>query len=94
MPGSEDLNFSKVGTNSVPLKIIIRRSTTMRIMDYETRRTLNDVGVTLTMEEADELCTYLQRLRSNPGVQHVHLSEIVGNRLEREITVTLAGHSG
>lgn len=61
----------------------------MRIMDYETRRTLNDVGVYLTREEADELCAYLMRLRENPDVQRVYLSEIVGSHLERELTLAL-----
>ncbi len=61
----------------------------MRITDYETQRTLNDVGITLTAEEADELCAYLTRLRDCPDVRRVHLSEIVGNRLERELTLAV-----
>jgi len=61
----------------------------MRIMDYETNRSLNDIGVILTVDEADELCAYLQTMRQRPSVSHIHLSEIVGNRLEREITVSL-----
>jgi len=64
----------------------------MRIMDYETNRSLNDVAVYLTRDEADELCAYLLRLRARPDVQRVHLSEVVGDRLEREITVALAEH--
>jgi hypothetical protein len=59
----------------------------MRIMDYETNRSLNDIGVFLTLDEADELCAYLQVLRKRPEVQRVHLSEILGSHLEREITV-------
>jgi len=58
-------------------------------MDYETNRSLNDIGVFLTIDEADELCAYLQTLQARPNVTHVHLSEIVGDRLEREITVAL-----
>jgi hypothetical protein len=61
----------------------------MRIMDYETNRSLNDIGVFLTIDEADELCAYLQTMQKRPEVLRVHLSEIVGNHLEREITVTL-----
>ncbi len=61
----------------------------MRIMDYETNRSLNDIGVFLTADEAQELCGYLQRLSDRPGIQRVHLSEIVGNHLEREITVAI-----
>jgi len=58
-------------------------------MDYETNRSLNDIGVFLTIDEADELCAYLQRLRERPNVDRVYLSEIVGNHLEKEITVAL-----
>lgn len=61
----------------------------MRIMDYETNRTLNDVGVFLTFEEATELAAYLQRLSDKPDIRRVFLSEIIGDRLEREITVSL-----
>lgn len=64
----------------------------MRIMDYETNRCLNDVGVFLTIDEADELADYLKRLSRQPTVQRVHLSEIVGHQLQREITVALADH--
>lgn len=66
-----------------------KREKDMRITDYETQRTLKDVGITLTLEEADELCAYLHRLRSCPQVKHVHLSQIVGDRLEREVTFAL-----
>ncbi len=61
----------------------------MRIMDYENNRSLNDIGVTLTADEADELCAYLQTMRQRPSVNRVFLSEIVGHHLEREITITL-----
>jgi len=61
----------------------------MRITDYETNRNLNDVGVVLTRKEVEELAAYLQRLCNRPSVQKVYLSEIVGSRLEREISVTL-----
>jgi len=59
----------------------------MRIMDYETNRSLSDIGVFLTRDEAEELCAYLQVLQTRPGVQRVHLSEILGSQLKREITV-------
>ena len=65
----------------------------MRIMDYETQRTLNDVGITLTAQEVDELCTYLNRLRGCPEIRQVQLSEIVGSRLEREMTFALGPHA-
>lgn len=62
----------------------------MRIMDYETRREISDVAVTLTVDEIDELMVTLRRLKSVDGLRHVHLSEVGGNRLERELTVVLA----
>jgi hypothetical protein len=63
----------------------------MRILDYKTQKTMNDVGIFLSKEEAEELLAYLQRLVQSPAVQRVHLSEIVGSRLERELTVALDG---
>jgi hypothetical protein len=65
--------------------------TKMRILDYKTQKTMNDVGIFLSKEEAEELLAYLQRLVQSPAVQRVHLSEIVGSRLERELTVALDG---
>jgi len=62
----------------------------MRITDYETNRNLNDVGLFLTSDEAAELAAYLQRLSSRPDIRHVHLSEVRGAHLEREITVVLS----
>jgi hypothetical protein len=61
----------------------------MRIMDYETNRSLNDVGVFLTLGEAQELVAYLSRLSDVPDIQRIHLSEMKGYKLEREITVAL-----
>jgi hypothetical protein len=66
----------------------------MRIVDYETSRTLNDVGIFLTLEEAEELCVYLRRMTKPHPVQRAHLSELHGNHLEREITVSLDEHCG
>jgi hypothetical protein len=62
---------------------------TMRIMDYETNRNLNDVAVFLTLDEAEELLSYLRRLNDAPAIQRIHLSEFSNDRLEREITVSL-----
>jgi len=62
----------------------------MRITDYETNRNLNDVGLFLTSDEAAELAAYLQRLSSQPDLRRVHLSQICGSHLEREITVVLS----
>ncbi|MFN8218821.1 MAG: hypothetical protein U0S12_01645 [Fimbriimonadales bacterium] len=62
----------------------------MRITDYETRKSLNDVSLTLTRDEAEELAVYLERLLSNPEVERAHLSEVANSRLERELTVQIA----
>ena len=61
----------------------------MRIMDYETNKSLNDVAVYLTKDEAAELVDYLQRLVAVPEIHTVHLSEIHRDRLERELTVAI-----
>lgn len=61
----------------------------MRIMDYETNRNLNDVGVFITRDEIQELMEYLQRLDARPEVQRVHLSQFSSRSLEREITFML-----
>jgi hypothetical protein len=61
----------------------------MRITDYSSSKTLNDVSLSLTPSEAAELAAYLERLVSNPAIGRAHLSEVVGNRLERELTVTI-----
>ena len=61
----------------------------MRIMDFETKKSLNDVELTLTSEEAGALCDYLRALQARPELKLVHLSEIIGTQLAREITVVL-----
>jgi hypothetical protein len=63
----------------------------MRIQDYETNKNLSDVSIHLTRDEASELAAYLQRMLSSPAINRVHLSEIVGSRLEKELTVALEG---
>ena len=62
----------------------------MRITDFETGRSLNDVALTLTSEEAEELCAYLSRLTAQQDLGHVHLMEIQGARVQRELAVSLA----
>lgn len=63
----------------------------MRIIDFESGKSLNDVCITLSREEAEELCVYLTRLTTDPGaVRHVHLTELRGTSLERELAVALA----
>ena len=63
----------------------------MRITDFETGRSLNDVSLTLTRDEAEELCQYLARLTNERGdLRHVHLTELQGARVHRELAVALA----
>jgi hypothetical protein len=63
----------------------------MRITDFESGKSLNDVCLTLTREEAAELSQYLIRLASDrPDLRHVHLTEIQGATVERELAVALA----
>lgn len=61
----------------------------MKILDYATNRTLNDVGIVLTRQEAEELMMYLQKLTARPDVDRIYLSEFDGCLLERELTVAL-----
>jgi hypothetical protein len=61
----------------------------MRIVDYQGNRTMNDVGIFLSIEEAEDLIAYLRKLVEEPSVQRVHLSEINGSRLEKELTIAL-----
>jgi hypothetical protein len=61
----------------------------MKIVDYETSKTLNDVGIVLSREEAEDLILYLRKLTQPSGVDRVFLSQVGGGRLEREITLAL-----
>ncbi len=63
----------------------------MRITDYEGGRTLRDVAITLTAEEAQELADYLRRLVSRPAVRHAHLSALTGAQLDQELTISIVG---
>ncbi len=62
----------------------------MKITDFESGRSLNDVCLILTREEAEELCGYLSRLTAQPEVRHVHLTELQGASVQRELAVALA----
>lgn len=63
----------------------------MRITDFETGRSLNDVSLTLTREEAEELCGYLRRLADGqPDLRYVHLTELQGTNVHRELAVALS----
>lgn len=61
----------------------------MRIVDYESTKSLSDVGIILTPSEAEELATYLVALARRSDISRVHLSEIENDHIEREITVAV-----
>ncbi len=63
----------------------------MRITDYEGGRTLRDVAITLTRDEAEELAAYLFRLMSSAELRHAHLSSVRGAGLDQELTIALQG---
>ena len=62
----------------------------MRITDYEKSRSLRDVLISLTREEAEELSLYLTALIHRPQVKGVHLSEVTNGCLERDIRIEIA----
>lgn len=92
MRGPQDLNYLHGNPEMGYHTYRFTENKTMRITDYENQRSLSDVGITLTKEEAEELCAYLLRLRECPSVRQVFLSEIVGNRLEREVSFAIGPH--
>jgi hypothetical protein len=59
----------------------------VRIVDYQSGKELRDVALALTDEELDDLALYLKRLRRDRRLHQAHLTQIVGSRLERELTV-------
>lgn len=61
----------------------------MEIRDYETGKNLTDVEVVLTQDEAEELYSYLSRMLSYPDLTHVHLSQIQGCLLQKELSISL-----
>lgn len=62
----------------------------MRITDYEKSRSLRDVLISLTKDEAEELSLYLNALIGRPQLHGVHLSEVANGRLERDIRIEIA----
>jgi hypothetical protein len=62
----------------------------MRITDYEKSRSLRDVLISLTKEEAEELSLYLNALLHRPQVGGVHLSEYQEGHIERDIRIEIA----
>jgi hypothetical protein len=63
----------------------------MKIRDYESGRTLTDIDIILSRDEAEELSEYLHRLLSNPTLKCVQLSNVEGIHVSAEVSVTLEG---
>lgn len=63
--------------------------TAMRILDYKTGKELNDTGLFVTQEEAEELIATLKRLVARPSMTRIHLSHVSGGFIDRELTVSL-----
>jgi hypothetical protein len=63
----------------------------MRITDYEKGTTLRDICISLTIDEADELRIYLNKLVKDPQLSRAHLCEVKGFELEKEITIAVDG---
>jgi hypothetical protein len=61
----------------------------MRIMDYESTKSLTDVGLVLTRDEAEELFIYLHRMLDKNQVRKAFLTEYHGCSIERELSVTI-----
>jgi hypothetical protein len=65
----------------------------MQIHDYETGRTIDDVALILSPEEASELHAYLGRLLARPELRQVTVSEVRGVSVAREFSVVLEPRS-
>lgn len=61
----------------------------LKITDYETGRSLSDLGLLLSLEEAAELRDYLSRLIEEPVVSHAYLTELGVNGVEKEIAISI-----
>lgn len=59
----------------------------MKIVDYATNKQLNDVAITLSREEAEDLILYLRKLTSESKVDRVFLTNLNGGLIERELTL-------
>lgn len=61
----------------------------MKILDYATNKTLNDVAIYLTQDEAAELAAFLNRLVHRPEIHTIYLSEFSKHFIEKELTVAI-----
>ena len=62
----------------------------MRIIDYEKANNLRDVAISLTREEAEDLAVYLGAMLKRPQLHAIHLSEVAGGKIDKEIRFDLA----
>ena len=61
----------------------------MRITDYESTKSLTDVGLVLTREEAEELAIYLHKMLDKAELRKAYLTQCTGCAIERELSVTI-----
>lgn len=61
----------------------------MEIKDYEHDRCLSDVEIVLSKDELEELCLYLSCLLKRPEIKTVHLSQIMGMSLSKEVSISV-----
>ncbi len=61
----------------------------MRITDYESRKNLTDVGLSLTRDEAEELYIYLHKMLDKSEIHRAYLTEYYGWGIERELSVSI-----
>ena len=66
----------------------------MRITDYESTRSLTDVGLALTRDEAEELFIYLHKMLDKGEIRRAFLTEYRGGGIERELAVTIENEYG
>jgi len=61
----------------------------MRITDYESRKNLTDVELSLTRDEAEELYIYLHRMLGASELRRAYLTELSGCGIARELAVSI-----
>jgi len=63
----------------------------MRILDPNTDKAINEIGIFLTLNEAKELRDKLERLIDNPSEHHNHIED-AGMDPMKELTVAIYTH--
>ncbi len=61
----------------------------MRITDYESTKSLTDVGLVLTKGEAEELYIYLHKMLDRAELRKAFLTELDNMGISRELTVSI-----